>query len=1190
MSDLPAPLRRTLELSLEPASSAFHTAQVSISFGEAVDAAALRAAWEAVARDNPALRTILEDETLREEAAAAFAWRELDWQGDPPADLGAEWQALFDADGATPVAAEPHRFVLIRLPNGHGHALWTFHAALLDEDSVSAALHRWLIAYDHLRTGAAVPTLTADAPDPAAVADEEISSPPPLLVLPLPEEAPFGVRRSLAHTYERPERAAFAAAAQTADTDLRALATAAWSFVVARAHDAEDAHLLETSRPAAGLGRFEDYVLRRRPVAAHATATDLIRACAETPAPLRAQIQNPRARIAFVYRPLTLNDRLQLELPRWMAADAQIFVRTAAPIALRFVAGDRPTAALDYDPSALSDDAARALFHAFRGTLEAFADDPGLALESFALPGTPAVVFAPEAAPTFRSLVTQGIHEMFGDAAAETPDTIAVEAAGESLTFAQLHTQSNQVARLLRKRGVNAGARIGIGMERSPQWVAALLGALKAGGSIVLPAPGAAVDAWIVDALAEGDDRHAPVVQMRIDASALHAEKSRGVSSETEPSSPALSWTVQGETHTFDHATLAASLQSLAALLELSPADRVLQFAPTDQIAAVEETLATVLSGATLVLRPNHPWGTRTAFQEFVQEKSVSALAIPTAFWTQWAHYLAELSLTAPATLRLAVTTGALPAPNAAAAWPAIAGSARWLHRTATPRTGGLGLAGVPEGDFASASLGQPGPATVARIADRHGLTQPLGFPGHAEIAPASAPEAFRSLEIPALSTPDGAFYDLAAFRARLGDAGRDISAAGIRAATIAHPQVFDAYAESRLIAARQEWCLWIVPRDSEAGEPHDLRDWLVSQLGQAPRRIRAVPRFPLDDAGQLDIAALGELQPDEVAAPAARPGTADEERLRDVLSRALGGRRVDLDEILTDGRAKPPVAQRLFEAAARVEPRVELGDFTTGFSVRSLLRNVRGRTSAPDSKWTPLEPLRASGKRPPIIFLHDLEGTSRVYAPLVAHLGDDQPCYGITARGLADPAAAQASVEEMAATYVAALRVFDAAGPYRLVGYGFGGLLAFEMARQLGAQGAEIALVALLATEPPVGTNPSGLLAGGWKRALPALFGRKSTEPRRGGETPVYRANQEAARKYTASAAPFTAHLFIPEVDFPAYRGVQAGWNACCADARFYQVPCSGPDMMDEPAAEELAHVIAKLARAEDLSDEIEE
>jgi len=1217
MRDLPVSLRddfrlhRYLELSGQPADSAFHTTQVSISFGEIIDAAALRAAWELVAQAHSALHAVFgPEENLVEAAAPGFAWTDLDWQSAPPADLGAEWQSLVQSDAATPIASgdqPPARITLIRLPNGDGHALWSFHAALLDDASISLVLHRWLHAYDCLRTGAEAPQFEEEPPlvENAAEAEAtgELPSSRPLVILPLPEtNVPPGTRRSISHTLERPERAELAAAAQQLGGDLTALFGAAWAFVIARVTSSDDALLAEPSRPSAGIGRLETFLPRVHAVEPHATAADLVRAFAE-----ESEIQNRKSKIenspAFLYRDHTLNDRLQLEMPRWMAADTQLFQKTPGSITLRVVATDRPELALDYDPAVLSDAAARTLFEAFRGTVTAFAADPALALAEFPLPGAPALVETPDAPTAFRSLVAQGIHEMFADAATEAPDAIAAEIGDEKLTFSQLNATANQFARLLRKRDVQPGARVGIALARSPQWIAALLGTLKAGATIVPVRPGtteAKVSAWIVDSLPEGDARTAPVIALDADASAIAAEKSRGVQNETKPDSIAIAWTSGDEARSLTHEALATALASLAGLLALSPADRVLQFAPTGTFCAVEETLVTLLSGATVVLRAEDRWPTRTAFQEFVDGKGITALSVPTPFWSQWVHYLSELSLHAPASLRLAVSTGELPSPHAAAAGPSVAGETRLVHRTEPGLAAGLCLgAEFPaEESLSTTSLGRPAPGALARIVDSRRLPLPLGLAGFVEIASLRAPEKFSPLGLEAFVSPDGTFHSRLPLEFEVTGLDSVPPAEAICHVARSHPQVLDACAAQHLIAARNEWCLWIVPRDSERGEPHDFREWLTARLPAAPRRIRALPRFPLDEAGNIDLAALAEQLPDDASAPASRKGSDLEERVRQAVSRALGGRRIELDEILTDGRTKPSVAKLLHEAVSRVEPRVELADFTTGFSVRSLLRNVRGRGAARSdakSTWIPLQPLRASGKQPPLVLIHDFDGTAKAYAALVAHLGEDQPCYAITARGLADPDASHATVEEMARAYVEALRVFDANGPYRLLGYGFGGLVAFEMARQLAAAQASVPLLVALATEPPAANSAAAFLSGGWMRALPALFGRKSGEEanarrRRTQDTPVFRANQEAARKYSPTAASLALHVFAPERDFPPFRAVQGGWTACCPDAQFYQVPCSGPEMMDEPAVESIADAVKKLARAEALTNELED
>ncbi len=1217
MPELPIALRRYLEISRQPADSAFHTSQVSISFGEILDAAALKAAWEHVARAHAALRTTFSEGGIATAADAVFDWKALDWESAPPDDLGAAWQALVEADAAAAIAtaaSAPVRITLLRLPNGAGHALWSFHGALIDDSSISLALHRWLHAYDELRAGGPASDF-AEAPSDGPAEDAEWKSvfegfapPRPLIVLPLPEPqtAPGG-RRSISHTFERPERAELAAAAAASDADLRSLFGAAWAFVIARATTSDDALILEAAPAAApNPGRSESLFIRRRAVAPCRTSGALIRRFAdaipnppEDPAALAAALGLSPAEIApataYIYRELTLNDRLQLAMPRWMAADTQLFQKTFAPVALRVVATDRPEAALDYDPAILSDDAARLLFDAFLATLRAFAADASLKLDEFALPGKPAIVAGPEAPAIFRSLVPQSLHELFADLAAETPDAIAVEMGEEKLTFSQLNAAANQLSRHLRKNGVETGSRVGLAMPRSPRWVTAILGALKAGAAIVPLAadatePASGIKAWIVDTLPEGDTRNLPVVQVRGEAAAINNERARGVQNEAAPTSEALAWTDGSETFSFTHGAVAAAFQSTAAVLGLTPADRVLQFAPTRSFTALEEVLTTLLSGATLVLREDSRWATRTAFQEFVQDSSISTLGVPTSFWSQWTHYLTDLSLQAPTTLRLVAISGAQPSPNAAAAWQSIAGAAILLHRTPAASACGLGLAGSPD-TGSPALLGQPASGTTARLVDREGLPVPIGLPGHVEIAPRD--RDFVPLDTEAFVSPSGEFFDRGTLQTTVARPSADFLAEAVRFVATTHPEIFDAYADQRLVAARQEWCVWIVARDSQRGEPHDFRAWLAGRLPQAPRRIRTVPRLPLDEAGRIDLAALADMLPDDGSALPSQKGSEDEERVRQAISRALGGRRIQLDESISDGRTKPQMAKLLHEAVMRDEPRVELSDFTTAFSVRSLLRNVRGRKSGADSKWVPLQPLRASGKQPPLVFIHDLDGASKIYAPLVAHLGADQPCYAITARGLADPANCHTTVQEMARSYIEALSVFDATGPYRLVGHGFGGLVAFEMARLLTESNSQVPLLVLLAAVPPGGNSALGLISSGWKRALASLLGKKPADDaagrRRMQDSPASRANQDAARKYTAARAAVQAHIFAPTEDFPSFKSVQSGWEACCEEIYVYQVPCSDAAMMDEPAVESLADTILKLVRNEDLDDELE-
>lgn len=77
------------------------------------------------------------------------------------------------------------------------------------------------------------------------------------------------------------------------------------------------------------------------------------------------------------------------------------------------------------------------------------------------------------------------IHELFEDQVERTPNGVAVEYERHSLSYAELNSRANRLARFLRARGVNADKPVGICVERSLEMVVGLLAILKAGGAYV---------------------------------------------------------------------------------------------------------------------------------------------------------------------------------------------------------------------------------------------------------------------------------------------------------------------------------------------------------------------------------------------------------------------------------------------------------------------------------------------------------------------------------------------------------------------------------------------------------------------------------------------------------------------------------------------------------------------------------
>ncbi|MFI8533786.1 amino acid adenylation domain-containing protein [Streptomyces aquilus] len=106
---------------------------------------------------------------------------------------------------------------------------------------------------------------------------------------------------------------------------------------------------------------------------------------------------------------------------------------------------------------------------------------------------------------------------------------------------------------------------------------------------------------------------------------------------------------------------------------------------------------------------------------------------------------------------------------------------------------------------------------------------------------------------------------------------------------------------------------------------------------------------------------------------------------------------------------------------------------------------------------------LQRGGSRTPLFCLHHSTGLAWSYAALLRHLPRDLPVYGLQTPGFTDRRAMPGSVPELVADYVERIRSVQPEGPYQLLGWSFGAVLAQAIAAELEEQGQEVALLALL-------------------------------------------------------------------------------------------------------------------------------
>ncbi|MEV4435505.1 amino acid adenylation domain-containing protein [Streptomyces sp. NPDC049585] len=231
------------------------------------------------------------------------------------------------------------------------------------------------------------------------------------------------------------------------------------------------------------------------------------------------------------------------------------------------------------------------------------------------------------------------------------------------------------------------------------------------------------------------------------------------------------------------------------------------------------------------------------------------------------------------------------------------------------------------------------------------------------------------------------------------------------------------------------------------------------------PSVLVPMAALPLSDNGKVDRKRLPE--PELPAAGAGRPPATEREKvLCGIFADVLGVPSVGVDDDFFQLGGHSLLATRV---ATRV--RTELG---TRLPVRLLFEAptvaaLAARLGTEDraAGLGVLLPLRRTGERPPLFCVHPASGLAWPYARLAGLLEPGRPVYGLQARALTRPDLAPATTGEMAADYVTQILTVQAEGPFHLLGWSWGGRLAHEVAVRLRGLGHEVALLAVLDSEP---------------------------------------------------------------------------------------------------------------------------
>jgi amino acid adenylation domain-containing protein/non-ribosomal peptide synthase protein (TIGR01720 family) len=607
---------------------------------------------------------------------------------------------------------------------------------------------------------------------------------------------------------------------------------------------------------------------------------------------------------------------------------------------------------LEYDADLFDPPTAGRLVRSYRTILEGIAADatPSLSQIRWAPEPESALALGVWNRAAARDEAAAPVHQRIAARAACEPDRPAVEGEGEGRSYRELDHRANRLAHLLVGLGVGPEGVVGLALDRSPALVVAMLAVLKAGAAYAVldqsqPAP------RLQGLIAAGrlglivDDGHAlrlppgvRRVSLRDDAAAIAAQPPFAPAPAIGPASLASVCFTSGSTGTpkgvmVEHRSLANHAAAVVLEYDLTPGDRVLQFAAPGFDVVAEEVFPTLAAGATLVLRPGGIDESLATFHEFVTARRITVLNLPAAFWHAWVAWLLEERRRPPALLRLLVVGSDRVARERLVQWRRLAPGVGWLNAYGpTEATVTATVHRAPEGDGGGTShavpIGRPLANIRTYVLDEQARPVPIGVVGEIVIGGAGVARGYRDQPAPTAASfvadpfdprpgarmyrtgdlgrflPDGVleFLDRAdqQFKVR----GFRVEPGEIEACLDACPGVRQSAVILRPGDAGQARIVAFVERRDDSVTEARAREWVLGRLPayMVPSAVSFLERLPLNPAGKIDRRALAQIDPAVPASSVAAPGrTPAEETLAAIWGEVLGVMRVGRDDNFFD-------------------------------------------------------------------------------------------------------------------------------------------------------------------------------------------------------------------------------------------------------------------------------------------------
>ncbi|MGW4633966.1 amino acid adenylation domain-containing protein [Nocardia sp. NPDC004415] len=707
--------------------------------------------------------------------------------------------------------------------------------------------------------------------------------------------------------------------------------------------------------------------------------------------------------------------------------------------------------------------------------------------------------------------------DLFADTAATQPTRVAVvDPDGTEFTYGDFADRVNRLARHLIAQGVGVEDRVALAIRRSTDLVVAMYAVTQAGAAYVPIDPDQPADriAHILDTAAPvrvltttrdgfGADPAvagaAPVVVIDavepagIAGTPIAAHERRGV---LRPENTAYVIFTSGSTGkpkgvAVSHGAIVNQLRWKTDRFGLGRDDSVLlKTAATFDLSVWEFWSATVCGGRLVIAAPDGHRDPAYLVRTLARQAVTTLHVVPSMLDA----LLTEAGGALPDSLRRVLAIGeALPA---ATAQRFLDSNTAALHNLYGPTEAAVSITDhrVTAKDRTTVPIGAPEWNSRVYVLDARLRPVPVGVSGELYLAGeqlargyfarpdltadrfvadpfAASARMYRTGDLVAW-TADGELeyrgrtdfqVKIRGFRIELGE---------IEAALLAVPRVAQAAVIAQTDARLGDRLVAYVVPESSAGLSVSTVKAAVAQVlpsYMVPAAFVVLGHLPLNANGKLDRAALPvpALEPRSYRAPE----SADEIAVATVFTEVLGAERPGLDDDFFALGGNSLLATRVVHLLReRTGAELTVAAFFVDPTVAGLAARVGDEHAGARDLAAALAvvlPIRAGGDRPPLLCLHPVSGLAWAYASLEPHLPADQPIIGIQSPALSDPDFRPASAGELVDRYLAEIRGAQPHGPYHLLGWSLGGVLAQAVATRLQAEGETVASLTMLDSVP---------------------------------------------------------------------------------------------------------------------------